>query len=360
MRSSLPLTRVATQETERELLELAELLTASQLERTLRCYRRVSTAEGRDLQERASLSVFWSPDGSLEIHGRLSPEDGAVLLRALDAQRDRLFRTGGSAEPPPARQASNAEALVAVADASLAHTGGPRSGAERYQVVVHTDQAVLAEDADGCCHVDGATAIAPETARRLACDAAIVRDGRRSRAVPPTLRRALRARDGGCRFPGCDNRRFVDAHHVRHWAKGGETTLDNLILLCRSHHRAVHEGGYSVDREGRFFYPWGGEITAVPSLPRGDPAALVAPDRDATTCKHGNGERLDLSDSVDAVVELHRRAARRARVPASGRSACEAEALDASGEPLPARRSRSSGHRARLPASHQYSPSRRA
>jgi hypothetical protein len=305
------LTRVATPETEEELIELAEVHTASQLERTLRCYRRVSTAEAREQQEQAGIGVFWNLDGSLEIHGRLAPEDGAVLLRALEAQRDRLFRTGGSAEPRQARQASNAEALVAVADASLAHHGELRRGDERYQVVLHTEEAVLAEGAEGSCHLEDGTALAPETARRLACDASTVRNGRRSRAVSPPLRRALKARDGGCRFPGCENRRFVDAHHVRHWANGGETTLGNMILLCRRHHRAVHEGGYRVDRDGRFYYPWGGEIAAVPSLPRGDPAALVAAGRDATTCKHGNGERLDLSSSVDAVMEIQRRSARR-------------------------------------------------
>jgi len=71
--------------------------------------------------------------------------------------------------------------------------------------------------------------------------------GRKSRAIPPALRRALTTRDGGCRFPGCTNTRFVDAHHVRHWADGGETSLDNLVLLCRRHHGLVHEGGFRCE-----------------------------------------------------------------------------------------------------------------
>jgi hypothetical protein len=71
--------------------------------------------------------------------------------------------------------------------------------------------------------------------------------GRRTRAVPSAIRRALQLRDGGCRFPGWDNRRWVDSHHIKHWSQGGETKLENLILLCRRHHRLLHEGGYKVE-----------------------------------------------------------------------------------------------------------------
>ncbi len=70
--------------------------------------------------------------------------------------------------------------------------------------------------------------------------------GRKTRTIPSAIRRALKRRDGGCRFPGCTCTRFVDAHHIRHWADGGETSMDNLTLLCRHHHRLVHEGGFSV------------------------------------------------------------------------------------------------------------------
>ena len=215
------LTRVATPENEEELLEFARVHTAAQLERCLRAYRRLTVEQAREQQENARLSVFWNPDGSLELHGRL-PEDGALLLRALEALRDSLWKqAGGSAEPRPARQASNAEALVAVAEAALAHQGEGRPGGERYQVVVHADEAVLSHDGEGGCELEDGGALASETARRLACDASIVLEGRRSRAVPPAMRRALRRRDRGCRFPGCENRRFVDAHHLQHWAKGG-------------------------------------------------------------------------------------------------------------------------------------------
>ncbi len=303
------LTRVATPANEADLLELSRAFTAAQLERTVRAYRRVTAEEACEQQETAYLNVFWNADGSLELHGRLAPEDGALVLRALDAMRDSLWsRERGSAEPRPARQASNAEALVAVSDAALAHEGDGRPGGERYQVVVHVDEAVLAEDGEGGCELEEGSALAPETARRLACDASVARGGRRSRAIPPALRRALRARDRGCRFPGCENRRFVDAHHVHHWAQGGETTLGNLVLLCRRHHRLVHEGGYRVDRRGRFYYPWGGRLPTVPPLPRGHPDELVDRHRDLAvdhrTCRPGTGERLDLAAAVDALLSI--------------------------------------------------------
>ena len=93
--------------------------------------------------------------------------------------------------------------------------------------------------------------------------------GRKTRSIPPALRRALRSRDRGCRFPGCTHTRFVDGHHIHHWADGGETRMDNLVLLCRRHHVAVHEEGYRIelqpDGAARFFHPSGDEIEAAPS-----------------------------------------------------------------------------------------------
>jgi hypothetical protein len=306
------LTRVATAENEEELLGLARVMTAAQLERSVRAYRRVTTAEACAQQEEAYLSVFWEPDGTLSIHGSLAPEDGALLLRALDAVRDARWNEGrGSAEPRPARQASNAEALVSVAEAALAHPDGSRPGGERYQVVVHADEAALGSDRDGDkggCQLEDGSALAPETARRLACDTSLVRDGRKSRVVPPALRRALRARDGGCRFPGCENRRFLDAHHVHHWARGGETTAPNLVLLCRRHHRLVHEGGWHVDHRLRFYDRWGQLFPTVPRLPRGHPGALVTRHKDLAidgqTCEPGTGEVLDLASAVDALLAI--------------------------------------------------------
>ena len=158
----------------------------------------------------------------------------------------------------------------------------------------------------------GGPALAPETARRLGCDAAVERIveregrplsvGRRKRTIAPALRRALRARDRGCRFPGCTHTRFLHAHHIHHWARGGPTTLDNLIQLCSYHHRLVHEGGYQVERAGarrvRFRRPDGREIRSIPIMARGSATRLRRQQRTlgiaADTCKPlSAGGRID-------------------------------------------------------------------
>jgi hypothetical protein len=323
------LTRVAERGSEAELLELARLMTASQLERAVRAYRRVTSEDASAVHADVHLDLCWDDDGALVLRGRLAAEDGALLLRALEVARDTLAGGGrGSAEPRPTR----AEALVALADATLAAAAG-RSGGDRYQVVVHVDAAALSssDDSAGCVLEDGPP-VALETARRLACDASLVaasdrdgrtpRLGRKRRTIPVALRRALRARDGGCRFPGCDNRRFLHAHHVRHWAHGGETSLDNLVLLCSRHHRLVHEGGYGLDERLHFYDRQGRRLPAVWRPPRGDPAVLqaqtpqeIGPD----TCAHGSGERMSLTDAVDAL--LYAAAPRHTSVKASAASA---------------------------------------
>ena len=202
-----------------------------------------------------------------------------------------------------------------MADVSLSARSEGRSAAERYQVVIHVDHATLARDADGRSELEGESAISPETARRLACDSSVVsmlerdgaplRIGRKSRKIPPALGRALRARDGGCRFPGCERRRFVDAHHIRHWAKGGGTDQDNLLLLCRHHHRVVHEGGFSVeplaDGRIRFRLPNGTPLgTATP--PRGDLTRLPRPEPGQIMT--GTGEKMHLGMCVDRVIQI--------------------------------------------------------
>lgn len=317
------LTRVAQAGSEAELVELALGLTAAQLERAVRALRRVSVQEAQDVHEREELSWHWDEDGSLVVRARLAPEDGALFLHALQASRERLWKReadgeGGSAEPPPrASRPTNVEALVAMADASLA-SEGERSGGDRYQVVVYVDEAALAGQDVGGAVLDGGPAVAPETARRLACDASAVRVqhgqagpldvGRRTRTIPPALRRALRLRDRGCRFPGCERHRFVDAHHIQHWARGGATALDNLVLLCRRHHRLVHEGGYRVDGRGRFYDARGRPLAHSPRARPGSAGELLDHNQDlaitARTCKCGYGEPLDLGLAVAALCQV--------------------------------------------------------
>jgi Domain of unknown function (DUF222)/HNH endonuclease len=321
------LTRVADEDSEEELLELARHLTAAQLERTVRAYRRVSVDEAKALEDAAHLGYYWDEDGSLVIRARLAPEDGVLFLRALEAARDLLQERAwederGSAEPrEPGRRPRNAEALAAMADLVLANTADGRPGGERYQLIVHVDEAAVTGD-EGACALEDGPALAPETARRLACDASIVElrerageplsVGRKTRTIPPAMRRALQARDRGCRFPGCQNRRFLHGHHVRHWARGGETKLGNLVLLCPYHHRRVHEGGYSIVRQGdgslSFLDPWGAPIPNVPRPPPGELDRLLEPNRhleiEAWTCQPGDGDPLDLDLAVSALCQM--------------------------------------------------------
>jgi hypothetical protein len=164
------------------------------------------------------------------------------------------------------------EALGLLAESFLAT--GPRdlSGADRQQIVIHVDAQTLKHDHPGRCECEHGPSLAAETARRLACDASIVtlieneqgeplNVGRKTRTIPPGIRRALNARDQGCRFPGCTFQRYVDGHHIQHWIHGGETKLANLVSLCRFHHRLVHEGRVEIlrldDGAFRFLRPNG-------------------------------------------------------------------------------------------------------
>lgn len=182
-------------------------------------------------------------------------------------------------EVDPTRAARDAvasrrvDALVALARAALAQ-GRPDDGDDLTEVLLVVDADVLSGHAEvGRCQLNGGPTLSTPTARRLCCDARIRpllhRDGqpldlgRSQRLVSRAQRRALRFRDGpGCAFPGCPAR-HVDAHHVQHWSDGGSTDLDNLILLCRHHHRLLHEGGYTArleDGRPRFYRPDGTPI----------------------------------------------------------------------------------------------------
>jgi Domain of unknown function (DUF222)/HNH endonuclease len=235
------------------------------------------------------------------VRGRLAPEVGAVIIQALNAARDALYQQGrhqsfdapldASAETPPLAQ-QQADALALLAETALHHGIDPGAPGERYQVVVHVDAPALADpDAPGQSIVEDGARVSAETSRRLACDASSVvmrhaHDGRvvevaaRTRTIPPALRRALHHRDRGCRFPGCGVR-FGQGHHIRHWAQGGPTTLSNLTLLCRRHHRVVHEEGYQIDRqpdgELRFRRPDGWPLPEVPETPNvpEDPVSVL-------------------------------------------------------------------------------------
>jgi hypothetical protein len=289
------LTRVATPATEEALLMIAHHGTAHHVETTVRYFRRAEEAAllSREQQQQLSRSVhYWhDEDGSLVLKARLPALAGALLVKALEAALPTVQSTEVTSSEVGEQRLSYAErradALAAVAESYLvreamseASAPGAVSGtADRYQVVIHVDAETLKEQTAGRCHLEGGPTMAALTVRRLACDASLVRIveteegepldvGRKTRSIPPAIRRALNTRDPGCCFPGCTYTRYLDAHHVRHWADGGATKLSNLVSLCRTHHRAVHEGGIMVEaRSGggwRFTRPDGREF-ALPT-----------------------------------------------------------------------------------------------
>jgi len=326
------LTRVATPETEERLLAVGRAGTADHVERIVRGWRRVDRkAEAREtaLQHASrTLHAYQQEDGMVVLRGRLAPEVGALLLRALAAARDSLYQKVRGEEAPSMVQ-QQADALALVAETALHHGLDPGAPGERYQVVVHVDAPVLADpDQPGQSVLEDGARVSAETSQRLACDASRVvmrhdGDGRlqevgaRTRTIPPALRRALHHRDRGCRFPGC-GLPLGEGHHLRHWAQGGPTTLSNLALLCRRHHRAVHEEGYKVDRQAdgglQFRRPDGRPLPEVPppaTVPA-DPVHVLRAEHFArgldvhsrTACTGWLGERLDVGWAIDVLHPL--------------------------------------------------------
>ena len=336
------ITRVATPETEERLLDFARCATAAHVERLVRAWRRVDrieeAADERRRHTSRHLDTWVDEDGMLVVRGRLSPEVGAVVQRALEAAADRLYhksedesqvRATGPEQDDRASVSMGqrrADALGLIAESAFADDLDGGTAGDRYQVVVHVDEEVLQDDAEmGQSALDDGTHVPAETARRIACDASnvvmrhgpdgtVLDVGRKTRTIPPAIRRALASRDHRCRFPGCESR-HCDAHHVRHWADGGATRLDNLLLLCRRHHRAVHEEGFTVelrdDGEAQFCWPNGRPFpdappphdwTNEPLAPTNAAltAAGITVDEDTAT-PDWYGEQLDLSYAISVL-----------------------------------------------------------
>ncbi len=291
-------TRVVGVLNDAQLCAMALTATASQLARMLRAYR--STIGSRiDQERRRAMSWVEREDGMVDLRIRLPKEEAAVMLAAVSAAKDHF---GGPPQPDrsgPDQAGSdrereqvdasprygNADAILDVARSFLAAAPRDRSGEDRTLVVLHVAAEQLAAGAappgaapagaaagsdvpagavpagtpDATCHVQGVGGIEPATAARIACDTDLVAAvvgargevlalGRSRRLVSRGQRRALMIRDGMCQFPGCHQLRHLDAHHVLAWSRGGPTDLDNLMLLCRFHHTAVHEGGMTIVR----------------------------------------------------------------------------------------------------------------
>ena len=257
----------------------------------------------------------------------------------------------GQDETAAAYRCSRTDAVVAMAAAALAAGPIDTTGSDRYEVVIHADLDQLLGTTDqrsttrcddvecrplagtpsaeslsrGRCHLRDGPCIHPATLHRLACDAALrvmihdqdgspIDTGRRTRLANGNLRRRLEERDDRrCQFPGCQHTKFLHAHHIVHWADGGLTTLDNLILLCGYHHRLLHEHGYTIQTPatGQFTFhrPDGTMINPVSDL-TGQPRLHVL-ERDLhtaprvtehTTTPNWHGERLDLGYIVSLLV----------------------------------------------------------
>jgi hypothetical protein len=326
------LTRIATPETEAGLVGTARHATAAHIERIAAAYRRVFDPARRDAANRAHewRRVDWCDgDDGFVARVRVTHDDGAAFRGALQELVERSLRDRPRApgETMAQRRADVlVEVVVRAAQGDATGGGSPTSPADRHLVVVNVDASVLTEGEGAMCELDGGPGLAAETARRIACDAEVVglvRDadlgvvgiGRASRRPPRWLRRRLHARDRGCRFPGCGERRVVSAHHVRHWTRGGPTDLENLVELCRFHHRLVHEGGWRMTFDGveavRFESPDGlvVEADAGPGAGGGSAEPLEAANARRgvdvtaeTIIPRWYGERLDLDLAITALI----------------------------------------------------------
>jgi hypothetical protein len=354
------ITRVADAATEELLLSIALHGTAHHVETTVRCFRRAQQAEAlyaamedayREQRVSAETSTPKRPNISAGTPTPQRPDVSAETSAASD-------------DPTPGEQPSfsarRADALARIAESFLAHGAHALASGERHHLVVHVDAETLRDSRDGRCEHEDGPSLAVETARRLGCDAsmvAVLEDengeplnvGRKSRTIPPSIRRALHSRDKErCRFPGCTNKHYVDGHHIKHWADGGETRLSNLVLLCRYHHRQVHEGGVAVQvlndgalrftvKNGRSFDSQvpardvagrSGSHHTSTDVTRGNWSQLVAdlaesgatitPD---TAVTRWRGERMDYGIAIDALLYRTRQSPPAAGVSAETRRA---------------------------------------
>ena len=337
------ITRVVTPEIEARLIEYAAHTTGAQLERICRRFRRASDeVSGVVTEDRRGVAVRPLGDGLVRLELTLRPDEAALVLQAIEKARDALRAT--AAAPAPARDVSaetrpasqdvsaetrprtltraganplptRADAAIHLAEHFLATTKVTGRAPASYQVFIHLDQSILGPDGHQDAFLEDGTRVCAEAFRRVSCDAPLVgaattgdgaplNVGRRTRAIPPAIKRALLLRDHTCRFPGCANARFVHAHHIRHWLHGGETSLRNLVTLCSFHHQLLHEGGFRTAREASgelsFFDPRGHRVPAAPAVAVGPPARDDFDDVVPFDCR-ADGERIDYDWAVDAL-----------------------------------------------------------
>jgi hypothetical protein len=250
-------------ESEEVLVEVAGRLTVRDLFRVVEYWRQNLDGPGAmvEMVDRSYAYVSRSWEGMVKIDALLDPEAGETVITALEAS---MIAPAACAalEPQPTAGRRRAEALVDVCRSYL-DRGEATVGGERPHVTVLVDLETLENRTGWVCELEHTGTVPAETARRLACDAHLSRVitrgrsqpldvGRMSRTVTVAQRRAVIVRDRQCRFPGCDRPpRWGDIHHIVHWADGGASDLDNLIVVCRRHHTLLHEGGFGLTGTAR-------------------------------------------------------------------------------------------------------------
>lgn len=364
------MTRVATPENEQFLLQIAEHGTADHIEYLVRKYKLCKQLqEPRDSDNWKRLKdLGWYQDetGMIVINVRLPPEEGALVIKALeliqaenrrkreeveeatgsifiekDSDEDREVKvdsTNVSAETFSSGMTredflcDRASALTHMAEHYLSGVNGDgakvsgNSLGEKYQIFLHINANAASidckvDDSDHCS-IDNKRFLTPQVARRLACDASlttvleddqgnVLNIGRRSRIIPRAMSHALRIRDGGCRYPSCTQKQHTDSHHIRHWADGGETKMDNLATLCRFHHGLLHKGEYRIHRDESdlVFTNSRNEVITSSFYPQ-FPGEQIANDcldpdiNELNAVSKWRGESMDIDQALQCMIQL--------------------------------------------------------
>jgi hypothetical protein len=320
------LLRVATRENESHLLDVAEAATATQLRTIVREYQRVreSEADSTDLDTESRpdrLSRGWAADGRYRLSGDFSPYVGAQIDTMLDAARDILWKDTADEREATVKRlddgvrhseragVTDADALAYVAESFLGALGGDESVLpDRFHILLRADADALLSGnlTDDCLHLANGPAVSLGCARQLACEGAmsalLQHSGRPvasspARSATPAQRRVLFDRDRRCLFPGCGRTKHLVPHHVVEHQHGGATSLDNLALLCPTHHRTIHRNGWatSMPEPGKLVITRpDGSVVGVRQRPRSetDPLPEPMPDMPADRRLTGTGDRL--------------------------------------------------------------------
>jgi hypothetical protein len=318
---------------EERLLEVALAATGAQLEQICRGLRSATRSESDAAQERyvrarvlgnglVKLEVVLTPDESTLIVNAIERVREALTPRPLAAATVATSAAVASKPKPLAPRPSAVDALLHLASNAINDVTSSAecvSGATA-EIVIHVDRELTELNGTLSARLEDGTPVSAETLRRVCCDGGIVPAavddrgavldvGRRSRAIPPAIRRALWIRDQGCRFPGCMNQRYVHGHHIKHWLHGGPTSLDNLVLLCAWHHRRLHEAGFSAvllsDGELEVRTPAGTLLPTHPTLAPDGPTVEWSAGGEIdewTTMPSWDGEKMDLDWIVGTLV----------------------------------------------------------